>query len=205
MLLCQIEACLNSRPLYPLSNDPRDLTALTPGHLLIGEPPINVPEPSRASDPPGHIMSRWALITNLRDNFWNRWSTEYLHHLQQLTKWRRPCQSPRRSISPHQGRASAASKVGSGSHYGATSRSGWIGSRSTAQDSDIQPDATSRQALSVAHLHGPARGSIASRPLPLLGHRLGPLKASGRSTAPRRRPERRAAPLPMTLNLERGP
>lgn len=53
MLLCQIEACLNSRPLYPLSNNPRDLTALTPGHLLIGKPPINVPEPSRASDPPG--------------------------------------------------------------------------------------------------------------------------------------------------------
>ncbi|XP_029177497.1 uncharacterized protein LOC114945435, partial [Nylanderia fulva] len=49
-LLCQIEACLNSRPLYPLSNDPNDYTAITPGHFLIGESPVNVPEPPTLTD-----------------------------------------------------------------------------------------------------------------------------------------------------------
>ncbi|KAH0944365.1 hypothetical protein HN011_004098, partial [Eciton burchellii] len=45
-LLCQIEACLNSRPIAALSDDPSELSALTPGHFLIGRPLISVPEDS---------------------------------------------------------------------------------------------------------------------------------------------------------------
>ncbi|GFX00280.1 integrase catalytic domain-containing protein [Trichonephila clavipes] len=43
-LLCQIETCLNSRPLTPLSSDPSDVRALTPGHFIIGLPLLEIPE-----------------------------------------------------------------------------------------------------------------------------------------------------------------
>ncbi|GFX39978.1 integrase catalytic domain-containing protein [Trichonephila clavipes] len=33
--LTQIEACLNSRPLTPISNDSNDQSTLTPGHFII--------------------------------------------------------------------------------------------------------------------------------------------------------------------------
>lgn len=88
-LLAQIEACLNSRPLHALSNEPSDLTALTPGHLLIGESLLCVPEPSLLQTRMESLPSRWALLSSMRDHFWVRWSREYAHHLQQLKKWRK--------------------------------------------------------------------------------------------------------------------
>ncbi|KMQ86910.1 hypothetical protein RF55_13976 [Lasius niger] len=50
-LLAQVEACLNSRPMRALSDDPDDFSALTPGHLLIDFALNAVPEPSRATTP----------------------------------------------------------------------------------------------------------------------------------------------------------
>jgi len=38
---CQIAACLNSRPIAALSDDPSDLSELTPSHFLIGRPLVS--------------------------------------------------------------------------------------------------------------------------------------------------------------------
>ncbi|UYV72052.1 hypothetical protein LAZ67_9001679 [Cordylochernes scorpioides] len=84
-LLAQIEACLNSRPLTFVSNDPNDLTALTPGHFLIGNAMRHDAESDHSTL---NLRSRWSLIQPQRDYFWNRWSCEYLHQLQERRKWR---------------------------------------------------------------------------------------------------------------------
>ncbi|GFT01667.1 integrase catalytic domain-containing protein [Trichonephila clavipes] len=85
-LMAQIEAVLNSRPLSPLTSDPNDLNPLTPGHFLTNCAISSFPEPYTASDSLSY-HSRWKLIQSLRDKFWNRWSTEYLTHLQTRAKW----------------------------------------------------------------------------------------------------------------------
>ncbi|GBM22156.1 hypothetical protein AVEN_190815-1 [Araneus ventricosus] len=56
-LLCQVEACLNSRSLVPLSSDPRDVRILTPGHFLIGFPLLEIPDSNQEGDL--LLTSRW--------------------------------------------------------------------------------------------------------------------------------------------------
>lgn len=45
-LLDQVEAVLNSRPIKALTDDPKDFSALTLGHFLIGKPLTTILEPS---------------------------------------------------------------------------------------------------------------------------------------------------------------
>ena len=80
-LLAEIEACLNSRPLIPLSDDPDDLDALTPGHFLVGEAITAIPEPN-LEDLPDNRLSRWQLVQKMQTAFWRLWSRDYLNTLQ---------------------------------------------------------------------------------------------------------------------------
>ncbi|XP_015124592.1 uncharacterized protein LOC107046482 [Diachasma alloeum] len=88
-LLTQVEGLLNSRPLCPLTNDPQDTSALTPGHFIIGELLTTVPEPSLQQITTDRL-NRWQIITQRIQNFWEHWARECIHRYQQIYRWRHP-------------------------------------------------------------------------------------------------------------------
>lgn len=85
-ILCRVEAVLNSRPIIPASTDPHDFECLTPGHFLICQPLLALP-PRVPETPERTLTDRWKLLDHCHQNFWRRWSTEYLHTLQERGKW----------------------------------------------------------------------------------------------------------------------
>jgi hypothetical protein len=87
-LLCGVEACLNSRPLAPLTDTLDDYEPLTPGHFLIGAALNSRPEPSLLSVKENRL-TRWQLVQQLHERFWKLWQNDYINTLQQRTKWRR--------------------------------------------------------------------------------------------------------------------
>ncbi|XP_077256501.1 uncharacterized protein LOC143894233 [Temnothorax americanus] len=73
----------------PLSDDPEDVSALTPGHFLIGGPITTIPEPSLI-DLETSRLSRWQLIQQRVQHFWAQWSAHYLQRQQAISKWHHP-------------------------------------------------------------------------------------------------------------------
>ncbi|XP_054278702.1 uncharacterized protein LOC128997139 [Macrosteles quadrilineatus] len=88
-VLIEIEGVLNSRPLCKLTEDPDDLTTLTPAHFLVGGALSAVPEPDLKGVPQNRL-SRWQLLQQMKQSFWKRWSKEYLQKMQTMYKWRSP-------------------------------------------------------------------------------------------------------------------
>ncbi|GFV64415.1 DUF5641 domain-containing protein [Trichonephila clavipes] len=85
-ILNQIEGVLNSRPLYPLSCDPGDFDALTPGHFLVGRPITAIAEPS-LTEVSDNRLKVWQKQTKIVQHIWKRWSNNYLSTLQNRNKW----------------------------------------------------------------------------------------------------------------------
>ncbi|XP_030752247.1 uncharacterized protein LOC115879487 [Sitophilus oryzae] len=88
-ILTQIEAILNSRPLLPLSSDPSDFTCLTPGHFLIGTSLTSFPEKD-LSNISENRLNRWQRCVKIQQQFWSKWSKDYLNLLQNRPKWLYP-------------------------------------------------------------------------------------------------------------------
>lgn len=85
-VVIQIEACVNSRPMCPLSENINDLETLTPGHFLVGSA-LTAPLESNLIEVKENRLNRWELCSRIKQEFWNRWSSDYLALLQKKVKW----------------------------------------------------------------------------------------------------------------------
>lgn len=86
-LIIQIEVCLNSRPLCPISDDPNDFEVLTPGHFTIGRAPLTLPHPKIVNIKMSRL-TQYQVHQQLYQSFWEQWSRDYLTRLQQRPKWK---------------------------------------------------------------------------------------------------------------------
>ncbi|XP_075163141.1 uncharacterized protein LOC142235769 [Haematobia irritans] len=84
-VLTRIEGVLNSRPISAMSEDPSDLTALTPGHFIKGAPIMALPEPVSTDL---SLINRWLKLKALHHQFALRWKEDYLKALQKRYKWK---------------------------------------------------------------------------------------------------------------------
>ena len=84
---CRIEACLNSRPLIPLtSHDPDGVEALTASHFLTNKAPTICPDdPTPLTE--RQLLQKWNICQGVVQQVWSRWHKEYLNTLQARTKW----------------------------------------------------------------------------------------------------------------------
>ncbi|CAB4031067.1 Hypothetical predicted protein [Paramuricea clavata] len=69
---------LNTRPLCPSSDDPKDMEALTPSHFL---------QQRVFEDSEMFARKKWKRAQVVANQFWARWVREYLPFLQVRKKW----------------------------------------------------------------------------------------------------------------------
>ena len=88
-LFCECESIINNRPITCVPEEPGDLEALTPNHLLLLKvKPVLSPTVAEETGP--YVRKRWKQIKYMTDLFWKRWSKEYITQLQERQKWVRP-------------------------------------------------------------------------------------------------------------------
>ena len=88
-ILCEVEALLNGRPITKVSDDPKDLHALTPNHLLLTQSDQPLP-PGVFHKADVYSKRRWRQVQYLVNIFWKRWIREYIPILQKRQKWLQP-------------------------------------------------------------------------------------------------------------------
>ncbi|XP_044316699.1 uncharacterized protein LOC123037913 [Drosophila rhopaloa] len=70
-----------------IKENAESLEVLTLAHFLKGPSYTRFPEPDITHLREGRL-SRWHRVTQMQQQFWKRWSSEYLSLLQERSKWR---------------------------------------------------------------------------------------------------------------------
>ena len=91
-VVVEVEGILNRRPLTYQSTDVRDPDVLTPSDFLypgvVSHSSVRLLPPLPTGD--GEVLRySWRRARRLIDEFWKRWSREYVALLQSRAKWRR--------------------------------------------------------------------------------------------------------------------
>jgi hypothetical protein len=87
-LLTEVEGILNSRPLTHVSDDPDDLQALTPNHILFGKYRLWSYIDCDITDKDISSRRHYRQVQALASVFWRRWKREYLPDLSRRPVWR---------------------------------------------------------------------------------------------------------------------
>ena len=85
-VFAEVMFILNSRPMCPASDDPNDMEALTPNHLLLQRRNLVMP-PGVFTKEELYTRKQWRHAQFLADCFWSRWLREYVPTLQHRHKW----------------------------------------------------------------------------------------------------------------------
>ena len=85
-LLTEVENILNRRPLTHSSDDPNDLTALTPNHILLGLH-RNWDYACEVDDRDVTSRRKFRQVQAIANRFWRQWRDEYLPKLTKRGRW----------------------------------------------------------------------------------------------------------------------
>jgi hypothetical protein len=91
-ILKELQALINSRPLYVTQSSEDTLDVLTPNHLFGGKKLTPYVDNACAKDliepKKPDLVERWKYRNKTLQHLWRRWSSTYLLDLQQRAKWR---------------------------------------------------------------------------------------------------------------------
>jgi len=89
VILTECEGIINNRPLAMVTNDPDDLTPITPAELVVGRRLDQLPDPNIRQNVT-NIQHLWRKRQAVLNGFWKRWSHDYLLAQNCRRKWHNP-------------------------------------------------------------------------------------------------------------------